>query len=80
MAAAIALADLALQEVPDEVKKAYPDREFVPNSREYVIPTPFDHRLITHLPVAVAKAAEKSGVAQTPIKDYEAYEKQLGAL
>ena len=63
MAAAKALADLAQTEVPEEVKAAYPARTFEANSRDYVIPTPFDPRLITAIPVAVAKAAEESGMA-----------------
>ena len=80
MAAAKALADLATLEVPDEVKAAYPGREFKPGSLDYVIPTPFDPRLITTIPIAVAKAAEESGMAQTPIGDYAAYEKHLKTI
>ena len=45
--------------------------------REYIIPTPFDPRIITEIPLAVAKAAMDSGVAHTPIKDFEEYRFQL---
>jgi len=64
--------------VPQSVKEIYSDRvlEFGP---EYIIPTPFDPRLIEILPVHVAKAAEASGVARMPIKDYEKYKLQLKA-
>ena len=79
LAAAKALADLATQPVPDEVKAIYPDffkdsEKFKPGSRNYIIPTPFDPRLISAIPLAVAKAAEESGMAQKPISDYSAYE------
>jgi len=56
MAAAIALANLAKQPVPESVKMAIPGRDFT-FGREYVIPTPFDPRLIFELPVAITKAA-----------------------
>lgn len=79
MAAAKAIAALAKEEVPDSVKKAIPGREFV-FGREYVVPTPFDPRLIEVVSVAVAKAAEESGVAKMPITDYEAYREQLRTL
>lgn len=62
MAAAKALAQLAREEVPQAVKDAIPGRDFT-FGREYVIPTPFDPRLITTLPVEVAKAAMDSGIA-----------------
>lgn len=62
MAASLALAGLAKEAVPDEVKKAIPGRDFT-FGRDYVIPTPFDPRLIEVLPVAVAKAAMESGTA-----------------
>jgi malate dehydrogenase (oxaloacetate-decarboxylating)(NADP+) len=76
MAASKALANLAKEPVPDSVKKAIPGRDFT-FGREYVIPTPFDPRLIEVLPVAVAKAAAESGVAKCPIDDYEAYKVEL---
>jgi malate dehydrogenase (oxaloacetate-decarboxylating)(NADP+) len=78
MAAALALAGIARLPVPEEVKVAMPGREFT-FGRDYVIPTPFDPRLITTLPVAVAKAAWASGTASIEIKDYEAYAKELTA-
>lgn len=72
IAAAHAIAELARQDVPDEVDAAYSGRRlrFGP---EYIIPVPFDPRLITHVPPAVAKAAMDSGVARKPIIDMEAY-------
>lgn len=78
IAAAEALAELARKHVPAEVIKAYGGKEmkFGPN---YIIPTPFDSRLIHVIPVAVAKAAVKSGVAKKPIKDWDEYTKQLKA-
>jgi len=72
MAAALALAELAREDVPQVVKDAIPGRELV-FGREYVIPTPFDPRLIEVLPRAVAKAAAASGVAKHPIEDLDAY-------
>ena len=78
IAAAKAIAELAREHVPDEVIKAYgkADMKFGPR---YIIPTPFDNRLISVVPVAVAKAAVASGVARKPIKDWDAYKKQLQA-
>ena len=78
IAAAHAIAQLAREHVPAEVVKAYggKDMKFGPN---YIIPTPFDDRLISTIPVAVAKAAVKSGVAKRPITDFDAYAKQLQA-
>ena len=69
MAASLALAKLAKQPVPEEVKKAIPGREFN-FGRDYIIPTPFDPRLIFELPVAIAKAAMDSGSATYYIKDF----------
>ena len=62
MAAAIALANMAKLDVPDEVKLAIPNRSFR-FGRDYIIPTPFDPRLIYHIPIEVAKAAMRTGVA-----------------
>ncbi|MGE3713008.1 MAG: NADP-dependent malic enzyme [Alphaproteobacteria bacterium] len=78
IAAAEALAALAREDVPDEVATAYSGRrmEYGP---EYIIPAPFDPRLITTIPVAVAKAAVASGVARRPIRDIEAYKVELAA-
>lgn len=78
IAAAKALAELAREHVPDEVIKAYGGRD-MKFGRNYIIPTPFDSRLIYKIPVAVAKAAVETGVARKPIKDWDAYTKQLKA-
>ncbi len=71
-----AIAALARREPTDEVMAAYPGEnlEFGPT---YMIPKPFDPRLITELPIAVAKAAMESGVAVRPIKDWDAYREKL---
>lgn len=77
IAAARALADLAREDVPDEVTAVYGTRlKFGP---DYIIPTPFDPRLISYVPPAVAKAAMDTGVARKPIVDMEAYKHQLSA-
>jgi len=76
LAAAHALAELARQPVPEEVAAAYGGRK-LSYGREYVIPTPFDPRLIEYVSVAVAEAAMKTGVARKPIKDIDAYRKAL---
>lgn len=72
IACAHALAALAREDVPDEVAAAYRGRKlkFGP---EYIIPTPFDPRLIWYIPPFVAQAAVSSGVARKPIEDMEAY-------
>src|SRR3546814_2845731 len=71
-----ALADLALQEGSDIVAAAYGDQElcFGP---DYLIPKPFDPRLIVELAPAVARAAMDSGVATRPIEDFTAYRQRL---
>jgi malate dehydrogenase (oxaloacetate-decarboxylating)(NADP+) len=76
IAAAEALAALAREDVPDEVARAYAGQR-LRYGREYIIPAPFDPRLIVAVPKAVAAAAMKSGVARRPVEDMEAYEKQL---
>ena len=78
IAAANALAELAREDVPDEVAAAYRGARptYGPN---YIIPVPFDPRLISRVSSAVAEAAIKSGVARRPIKDIEAYRFQLSA-
>jgi malate dehydrogenase (oxaloacetate-decarboxylating)(NADP+) len=78
IAAARALADLAREDVPDEVAAAYSGRKLKYGS-EYIIPVPFDPRLIAAVPPAVAEAAMASGVARTPIDDIKAYRTQLSA-
>ena len=78
IAAVHALAELAREDVPDEVAVAY--RGARPRfGREYIIPAPFDPRLIHVVPIAVAKAAMDSGVARKPIVDMGAYKAQLTA-
>jgi len=76
MACVRAIADMALKESSDEVAEAYVGEElkFGP---EYLIPKPFDPRLIEELPVAVVKAAMESGVATRPIEDLQAYRAKL---
>nr|WP_295742536.1 NADP-dependent malic enzyme [uncultured Acidocella sp.] len=77
MAAARALADLARQQVHEDVAAAYGvTHHFGP---DYIIPTPFDPRLIETLPPAVAQAAMDSGVARKPITDMQAYRESLRA-
>lgn len=76
MAAVHALADLAKQLVPDQVNIAYGQKN-IQFGKEYIIPKPFDARLITEVPPAVAKAAMDSGVALNPIKDWDAYKEEL---
>jgi malate dehydrogenase (oxaloacetate-decarboxylating)(NADP+) len=78
VACAWALAELAREEVPDEVAAAYRGNrpKFGP---EYIIPVPFDPRLISAIPPAVAQAAMDTGVARRPIVDMEAYRHQLSA-
>ena len=75
IAAAHALAELAREDVPDEVAAAYGARpKYGP---DYIIPVPFDPRLISRMPPAVAKAAMDTGVARKPIVDMDAYRQQL---
>ncbi len=75
IAAAHALAELAREDVPDEVAAAYGARpKFGP---DYIIPVPFDPRLISFIPPAVAKAAMDTGVARKPIVDMDAYRQTL---
>lgn len=79
MAAVHAIADLAKQPVPDIVNEVYHanDLTFGP---EYFIPKPVDPRLITEVSAAVAKAAMESGVARTPITDWEEYKQHLRVM
>ena len=78
IAAAEALAQLAREDVPDEVNAAGGGKrlQFGP---EYIIPNAFDPRLISRLPPAVAKAAMESGVARKPLPDLRRYERELSA-
>jgi malate dehydrogenase (oxaloacetate-decarboxylating)(NADP+) len=75
IAAARAIAELARQSVPEEVAAAYgKSHQF---GRDYIIPAPFDPRLMEVVSSAVAKAAMDSGVAQKPVPDFDAYRHQL---
>lgn len=78
IAAAEAIAELARAEVPDQVAAAFHGERptFGPG---YIIPAPFDPRLLSHVPAAVAKAAMDSGVARKPIVDMDAYISRLKA-
>ena len=78
MAAAHAIAALARDGAPDDVASAYPGRH-LRYGTEYIIPVPFDPRLISVVPVAVAQAAMKTGVAQKQITDLEIYRQELRA-
>ena len=76
VAAAQALAELAREDVPDEVAAAYHGAR--PSfGRDYIIPSPFDPRLISFIPPFVAQAAMNTGVARTPIADMDAYRASL---
>ncbi len=77
IACAHALAELAREDVPDEVAIAYGRK--LTFGRDYIIPTPFDPRLIHRIPPAVAKAGMHTGVARRPIIDMDAYEVSLKA-
>ncbi len=76
LAAAYALAELAREDVPDEVAAAYQGRKMT-FGPDYIIPTPFDPRLIYTIPPAVARAAMETGVAQKPITNFAEYKRQL---
>lgn len=76
MAAVKALADLAKEPVPEQVNIAYGETRLT-FGKEYIIPKPFDPRLITAVPPAVAQAAMESGVATTNITDWEKYQEEL---
>lgn len=76
MAAVKALAELAKEAVPEQVNIAYGETK-LNFGRDYIIPKPFDPRLIARVPPAVAKAAMESGVAKAPIEDWVRYEDEL---
>ena len=78
IAAANAIAMLAREDVPDEVNNAYAG-ESLRYGEDYIIPAPFDPRLISAVSSAVAEAAMASGVAKKPIDDLEAYKRDLSA-
>ncbi|MFD0796464.1 NADP-dependent malic enzyme [Maribacter chungangensis] len=76
MAAVKALAELTKEPVPEQVNIAYGETRLT-FGKEYIIPKPFDQRLIAKIPPAVAKAAMESGVAKAPIEDWVKYEEEL---
>ena len=76
LAAVHALADLAKKSVPEQVNIVY-DEVSLTFGKEYIIPKPFDPRLIYEIPPAIAKAAMDSGVALEPIQDWENYREEL---
>ncbi len=76
MAAVNALADMAKKNVPEQVNIVYGEKN-LQYGREYIIPKPFDPRLIHELPPAIAKAAMDSGIAKKPITDWDAYVHEL---
>ena len=76
MAAVRALAELTKEPVPEQVNITY-DTTRLTFGKDYIIPKPFDPRLIAKIPPAIAKAAMDSGVAKAPITDWEKYEEEL---
>ena len=79
LAAVHALAALAKEDVPDSVRRAYAGEE-IKFGREYIIPKPFDPRVLLHVAPAVAQAAMDSGVARRPIADMDKYLERLEAM
>ena len=79
LAASHALAALAKEDVPDSVLRAY-GKDRISFGREYLIPKPFDYRVLLNVPVAVARAAAETGVAQQPIQDYDEYRRRLESV
>jgi len=79
LAAVHALAKLAREEVPDSVSKAYGNVKFA-FGRDYIIPKPFDPRVLLHVAPAIARAAMETGVARQPIEDMSKYIEQLESL
>ncbi len=76
MAAVIALSEMAKKNVPEQVNIVYGEKN-LQYGRSYIIPKPFDPRLIYELPPAIAKAAMDSGIAKKPITDWDAYTNEL---
>ena len=76
MAAVFALAELAKEPVPENVNVVYGETK-LSFGRDYIIPKPFDPRLISKIPIKVAEAAIKSGVARQDIDNWERYEREL---
>ena len=79
LAAVEALAALAREDVPDAVLRAY-GLDSLRFGREYILPKPFDYRVLLRVPPAVARAAMASGVARVPIADFAAYQRRLETL
>ncbi|MCK5826545.1 MAG: NADP-dependent malic enzyme, partial [Desulfuromusa sp.] len=79
LAAVMALAGLAKLDVPDSVRKAYPGED-IQFGRNYIIPKPFDPRVLLHVAPAVAQAAMDTGVARRPIEDMQKYRDSLEAI
>lgn len=79
LAAVHALAELAREEVPESVSAAYSNKSFH-FGPEYIIPKPFDSRVLLKVAPRVAQAAMETGVAQKPITDFEAYHHRLESL
>lgn len=79
IAAVHALAELAREDVPDSVSSAYGDRQFS-FGEDYIIPKPFDPRVIVTVAPAVAKAAMETGVAKKPIEDFDKYKEDLESM
>ena len=79
LAAVRALADLAHEDVPDSVLRAY-GLDALRFGRDYLIPKPVDHRVLLRVPPAVARAAMDSGVARVPIADFAVYQRRLETL
>lgn len=79
IAAVKAIAELAREEVPESVSAAYSHKSFS-FGPDYIIPKPFDDRVLMKVAPAVARAAMESGVAQKPIEDFDAYTEELEAL
>ncbi|TMM58267.1 NADP-dependent malic enzyme [Maribacter algarum] len=76
MAAVKALAELTREPVPEQVNIAYGETRLT-FGKEYIIPKPFDPRLISEIPPAIAKAAMDSGIAKEPIEDWDRYKEEL---
>ncbi|MBA4251969.1 MAG: phosphate acetyltransferase [Chlorobiaceae bacterium] len=76
LAASYALAQLAKEDVPELVKRAYGGEEII-FGKEYIVPKPFDSRVLTYVAPAVAKAAIETGVAKKIITDWDAYKEEL---
>jgi malate dehydrogenase (oxaloacetate-decarboxylating)(NADP+) len=76
MAAVKALAELTREPVPEQVNIAYGETRLT-FGKDYIIPKPFDPRLISEIPPAIAKAAMDTGIAKEPIKDWDLYKEEL---